>query len=101
MNDTNDTLSWRNLVAACAAVCVFSFSLGEMFPLLALNMESWGINAKISGLNTAMAPVGILLAGLVIPKLSHSFGPKPVAITMAFLTAIIFLAYPTFPTIWA
>ena len=31
-----------------------------------------------------MAPVGILLAGLVIPKLSHSFGPKPVAITMAF-----------------
>ena len=101
MNDTDDTLNWRNLVAACAAVCVFSFSLGEMFPLLALNMESWGINAKIIGLNTAMAPVGILIAGLFIPKLSHSFGPKPVAITMALLTAVIFLAYPTFLTLWA
>lgn len=101
MNDTEDTVNWRNLVAACAAVCVFSFSLGEMFPLLSLNMESWGVNAKVIGANTAMAPVGILLAGLVIPKLSHSFGPKPVAITMAFLTALIFLAYPTFPTLWA
>ena len=41
------------------------------------------INAKVIGANTAMAPVGILLAGLVIPKLSHRFGPKPVAIAMA------------------
>ncbi len=101
MNDTEDNVNWRNLVAACAAVCVFSFSLGEMFPLLSLNMESWGINAKVIGANTAMAPVGILLAGLVIPKLSHRFGPKPVAIAMAFLTALIFLAYPTLPTLWA
>jgi MFS family permease len=101
LNDTEDTVNWRNLVAACAAVCVFSFSLGEMFPLLSLNMESWGTDPWIIGINTAMAPVGILLAGLVIPKLSHSFGPKPVAITMALLTGVIFLAYPTFPTLWA
>lgn len=96
-----DSINWRNLTAACAAVCVFAFSLGEMFPLLALNMESWGVSSQTIGYNTAMAPVGILLAGLIIPKLSHSFGPKPVAIFMAVATGLLFLCYPTFPSIWA
>ncbi|WP_374655771.1 MFS transporter [Dongia sp.] len=98
---TADTVNWRNLIAACAAVCVFAFSLGEMFPLLALSMRAWGVSEAVIGLNTAMAPVGILLAGLVIPKLSHSFGAKPVAIFMAIATGILFLLYPTFPTLYA
>lgn len=96
-----DCINWRNLIAACAAVCVFSFSLGEMFPLLSLNMESWGVSEAMIGINTAMAPIGILLAGLIIPRLSHAFGPKRVAIFMAAATGCIFLLYPTFPSLWA
>jgi MFS family permease len=96
-----DQINWRTLVAACAAVCVFAFSLGEMFPLLALNMESWGVSEAMIGLNTAMAPVGILIAGLIIPRLSHAFGGKRVAIFMASATGILFLLYPTFPSLWA
>src|ERR1700754_2448456 len=64
MQGGNDAINWRTLIAACAAVCVFAFSLGEIFPLLSLNMESWGTSAHVIGLNSAMAPVGILLAGL-------------------------------------
>lgn len=101
MEVRNETVNWRNLVAACAAVCVFAFSLGEIFPLLSLSMESRGVTSQVIGYNTAMAPVGILIAGLFIPKLSHSFGAKPVALTMAFATAGIFLLYPTFPTLLA
>ena len=97
--ERDESINWRNLIAACAAVCVFAFSLGEMFPLLSLSMESRGISARLIGFNTAMAPVGILLAGLVIPRLSHRFGAKSVALTMAFLTAAIFLLYPTFPSL--
>lgn len=97
----SEQINWRTLVAACAAVCVFSFSLGEMFPLLALNMESWGVSEAIIGLNTAMAPIGILLAGLVIPRLSHMFGGRRVAMFMAGATGTIFLLYPTFPDLWA
>jgi MFS family permease len=97
----NENVNWRNLIAACAAVCVFAFSLGEMFPLLSLSMESRGISARVIGLNNAMAPIGILVAGMFIPKLSHSFGAKPVALFMAFATAGIFLLYPTFPTLVA
>lgn len=96
-----EQINWRNLVAACAAVCVFSFSLGEIFPLLSLNMESRGITPNLIGLNAAMAPIGILLAGFVAPKLSHVFGPKAVALCMVLGAAAIFLAYPTFPSLWA
>jgi MFS family permease len=94
-------VNWRNVIAACAAVCVFALSLGEAFPLLSLKMEAWGIDSKVIGLNSATGPLGILLAGLIIPRLSHAFGPKPVAIFMAIATGLIFLAYPAFPTLWA
>jgi MFS family permease len=97
----NETVNWRNLIAACAAVCVFAFSLGEMFPLLSLSMESRGVTPRVIGFNTAMAPVGILIAGIFIPKLSHTFGAKPMALSMAFATAAIFLLYPTFPSLVA
>jgi MFS family permease len=96
-----EAVSWRNLIAACAAVCVFAFSLGEMFPLLSLSMESRGVSARMIGFNAAMAPIGILIAGLCIPRLSHAFGAKRVALVMAFATAGIFLLYPTFPSLAA
>lgn len=94
-------MNWRNVVAACAAVCVFTISLGEAFPLLSLKLEALGTDPKIIGLNAATGPLGILLAGLFIPRLSHRFGPKPVATFMAMATGLIFLAYPTFPTLSA
>lgn len=89
-------IAWRNLVAACAAVCVFSFSLGEMYPLLSLRMEQAGVSPTLIGLNAAMSPIGILVAGLFISKLAHVFGPKRIAMIMAGLTAVLLLAYPTF-----
>ena len=85
-------MQWRNLIAACATVAVFSFSLGEMFPLLALKMDKWGIGATMIGLNSAMAPIGILVAALFIPKLAHRFGSKRVTLVMVVLTSLIILA---------
>jgi MFS family permease len=101
VQEVSNSINWRNLIAACAAVCVFSFSLGEVFPLLSLNLESHGVSPKMIGLNAAMGPIGILLAGMIVPKLSHAFGPKVVALSMAGGAALIFLAYPTLPSLWA
>ena len=101
MTNPASEINLRNVVAACAAVCVFTISLGEAFPLLSLTMESWGTGSEIIGLNAATSPVGILLAGVVVPRLAHTFGAKRVAIFMAIATGLIFLAYPTFPTLWA
>ena len=69
-----DSINWRNLIAACAAACVFAFSLGEMFPLLSLSMKSWGISQTVIGLNASMAPVGILLAGMICRIISAPSG---------------------------
>src|SRR6185369_15951292 len=51
--DMSDKIQWRNLIAAFAAVCVFSFSLGEIFPLLSLNMEQQGVSPRTIGFNAA------------------------------------------------
>jgi MFS family permease len=96
---SGERIQWRNLIAASAAVCVFSFSMGEMYPLLSLKMEGWGTEPWVIGLNSAMSPIGILVAGLFISKLAHAFGPKRVAMWMAFATALVLLSYPTLPSL--
>ena len=42
-------------------------------------MEMQHIPAWIIGLNTAMGPIGILLAGPILPRIISRFGPKRVA----------------------
>jgi MFS family permease len=98
---SGEQLQWRNLIAACAAVAVFSFSLGMMFPLLALNMESWGTSSGMIGLNSATAPAGIMFAGLLIPQLARRFGSRNVALGAALLTAATIMTYPLLPTLEA
>jgi MFS family permease len=95
---TGEQMQWRNLIAACAAVAAFSFSLGMMFPLLALIMESWGTSSSTIGLNSAAAPAGIVVAGTIIPQLARRYGSRNVALGAAFLSAATFMSYPLLPT---
>ena len=44
-----------NLLAAVAAITVFGFTFGLMFPLLSLIMESQGVPSQWIGINSAMA----------------------------------------------
>jgi MFS family permease len=82
-----------NLAAAIASIVVFGFALGLMFPLLSLLMEREGISPEVIGYNTAMAPIGILLAGFIVPRLVRRFGAKLVAIIAAWIAAAIVIAY--------
>ena len=72
---------WRygNLVAAIATIASCDIALGFTFQLLPILMEMQHIPAWIIGLNTAMGPIGILLAGPILPRIISRFGPKPVA----------------------
>ena len=85
--------AWRNLVAAVAAIAVFGFALGLMFPLLSLILAERGYSDDLIGLNAAMSPIGILASSLMIPSLARRFGVKPVILGAAFSTALIVLAY--------
>lgn len=89
-----------NLAAAIAAITVFGFTLGLMFPLLSLIMEKRGIGADLIGYNAAMQPLGIVLAVFAIPTLVRRFGAKAAVIGAALLTAAVVLAYPFFPVFW-
>ncbi|MGH6907933.1 MAG: MFS transporter, partial [Aestuariivirga sp.] len=89
-----------NLSAAIAAITVFGFTLGLMFPLLSLIMEKRGIGADWIGYNAAMQPLGIVLSVFAIPPLVRRFGAKTAVIGASLLTAGVVLAYPFFPVFW-
>lgn len=89
-----------NLAAAIAAIVVFGFALGLMFPLLSLLMEAAGTPTYLIGLNAAMQPLGILVAGLIVPRFIRRFGAKPTVLTGAYVAAFIILCYPFLPIFW-
>lgn len=89
-----------NLLAAIAAITVFGFTFGLMFPLLSLIMESKGVPSHIIGYNAAMHPVGIVLSVFVIPTVVKRFGAKRAVIGAALATAAVIVSYPFLPIFW-
>ena len=89
-----------NLFAAMAAITVFGFTLGLMFPLLSIVMERQGVPPVMIGYNTAMQPLGILLAGFFIPQAVQKFGARLAIMGAAFAVAAIVLLYPITPVYW-
>ena len=95
-----DRQRFINLLAAIAAITVFGFTFGLMFPLLSLIMESQGVPASVIGYNAAMHPLGIMLSVFVIPTVVRRFGAKRAVIGSALLTAAVIVCYPLFPVFW-
>jgi len=89
-----------NLSAAISAITVFGFALGLMFPLLSLLMEKAHVSPGLIGINTAMQPLGILVAGLVVPPFIKRFGGKRAVLAGAYAASLIILSYPFFPIFW-
>ncbi len=69
----------RNLVAAIAMVFICDMALGLSYPLLNVLMEQRKVDAWLIGLNSAMSPLGIIAAGLVLPKILARTHSSPVA----------------------
>ena len=89
-----------NLLAAVAAITVFGFTFGLMFPLLSLIMESKGVPSQWIGINSAMHPIGIVLSIFVIPYAVRRFGAKRAVIGSGLITAAVIICYPLFPIFW-
>lgn len=95
-----DRQRFINLFAAISAITVFGFTLGLMFPLLALIMEKQGVAPGIIGYNSAMQPLGIVLSVFAIPPFVRRFGAKRTVIGAGILTAAVILCYPMVPIFW-
>ncbi len=84
-----------NLVAAMATVAACDIAFGLVLQLVPLLMEREGYSAWAIGLNAAMGPIGILLAGPFLPRILGHIGTKRaafiiIAILIGSLTAISF-----------
>ena len=87
-----------NLIAAIATIASCDMALGFTLQLLPLLMERNGVPASVIGLNTAMAPLGILLAGPFLPGIIRRFGTRPVvycAVAFDILALFIFKSFPS------
>ena len=65
-----------NVVASMAMVFSADVALGLTYPILAVLLEARGVSESAIGINAAMSPLGIILAGLVLPRLVRSYGTK-------------------------
>ncbi len=89
-----------NLIAAIAAITVFGFTFGLMFPLLSLIQEARGIPSDVIGYNAAMHPVGIALSVFAIPAIVRRFGAKRAVIGSGIIVACVIVSYPHLPIFW-
>jgi len=91
-----------NLVASIATIIAVDIAIGLTFPLLALVLEVRGVDARTIGLNAAMSPLGIILSGPFIPRITARFGGKRVALTSMGLIMVSLASFPlsTSLTVW-
>lgn len=75
--------------AVIATAGVFVIALGFMHPLLALILKKQGFSATLIGVNSAMAPLGIILSAPLIPRLADHIGAARLAVLCAALSTIL------------
>jgi MFS family permease len=90
-----------NLIAAIATIAVCDIAFGLTFPLLSLLLERRGVPAWIIGLNSAMSPLGIILAGPVIPGAVRLFGARRLGLFTLVGMALLLMGFYLFPSLIA
>ncbi len=88
-----------NLVAAIAAVGACDIAFGLVLQLLPLLMEREGWSAWAIGLNAAMGPIGILLAGPFLPRVLGHVGTRRAALVIIAVLALSLAAISVTP-VW-
>jgi MFS family permease len=91
---------YGNLVAAIAMVACCDIAMGLTLQLLPLLMEGQGFPAWIIGVNAAMGPIGILMAGPLLPHFIGRIGSRQVAMGVVLILIATMLAFPLAPSIW-
>jgi MFS family permease len=92
---------YGNLVAAIATIASCDIAMGLTFQLLPLLMEARGVPAWVMGLNAAMSPLAILLAGPFLPAVIARFGSKTVVNTVIVVILATLLSFKLFESLAA
>lgn len=89
--------SVRTLVAAILAAGAAGATLGLAFPLLALNLDDWGVSEASIGLFTLAAALSTLGMTPFAAPLLRRFGARPVMAVGLLAVAAAFASYPLMP----
>ena len=87
---SNKLSPYGNLIAAIATVVSCDIAFGLTYQLLPLILDAQGVPAWLIGVNAAMGPLGLLIAGPFLPVWIHEFGAKPLVFA-AIITIILVL----------
>ena len=91
----------RSLVAVIASMAVVNLVYGLSLPLLALVLDSQGIDKTMIGLST-MAQAGAVFAiAPLAPRLMLRIGPARLMQAATLVAAVVFLLLPAFANLWA
>lgn len=93
---------YGNLIAAIATVGACDISFGLTLQLIPLLQHELGTPAWLIGLAAAMGPLGILLAGPMLPAMIKHSGAKPVAYAAIaiILAGLLGFAFTTHLAFW-
>lgn len=94
------TLSRRERVVgvtvAISSIAVAALALGLTFPLIGLILEGEGWSRTAIGVNSAMAPLAILLTAQFIPHWVNRLGAKKVILTAVLTDVVLLIALKAF-----
>lgn len=88
-----------NIIAALAAVGACDIAFGLTLQLIPLLMERNGWPAWAIGLNVAMGPIGILMAGPFLPRILGNVGTRRAAFALITILVLSLLAISLSP-VW-
>lgn len=88
---------FRILAAAIALVTLVGISLSVSAPLLALEMERWGISAGVSGMTITAAGIGTVLAAPLVPRFALRLGVPLLLGTALAVSALAMIAFYLLP----
>jgi MFS family permease len=89
-----------NIIAAIATIATCDIAMGFTLQLLPLLMEADQTPAWVIGLNTSMAPLGILLAGPILPGIIQRVGGKRVAYAAIGFNILALLLFKLVPSLY-
>ncbi|MBM3557546.1 MAG: MFS transporter, partial [Alphaproteobacteria bacterium] len=94
------TLPWKGLVAPAVMLFVVGLAFSLSMPLLALYLDHRGVSAAMVGLTATGGGLGILVAGLVSPRLLERYGLATAAGLGVVTSAGIFLILPWYVDVY-
>lgn len=95
-----DSIHWRSLFAAIAAISAVGIAIGLGLPLLSIIMEKRGIPSTLIGLNSAMAGIASMLAAPFTTQIAHRYGTSTTMVTAIVLAAASSLGFYFIQNFW-